>query len=206
MMQKIISAIRKLYYRVCAKDEFVVSFSNDISNAKDAAQQMVDSGKYKETQGKNRGPAIDALCKEFGYALGSAWCALFISKAFKTVEKQYSKGYKFPYGASSQGILKWFKKKGWTSQNPEDVLNWKGALLVRTNKPYDGHGHILMVKGRFVAHGKVAAVSSLEGNTDTGGSSNGDGAYERKRKIPFTPTDDEWTFCNTSYIKGGQWW
>lgn len=169
------------------------------------ARQMVDSGLYRETQGQNRGPKIDALNTEFGIPLGSSWCSTFYSKAGKlSFIDNGKKGIHLLYTASSQALLRWFKENGWTSNDPEDLLKWKGALIIRTD-PDGVHGHVAGVEGRLTnGEGKLVALRTLEGNTDKNGGSNGDGAYERKRIIPLKPY--KWTYCNTSHITGGVWW
>lgn len=122
------------------------------------------------------------------------------------IEKEFPQapGIKILKTASSQALLKWFKSKGLTSANPQDILEWKGALAIRTD-PDQIHGHVTLIKNRFTTtEGLLAAIGTLEGNTDKNGGSNGDGAYERKRKIPLSPY--KWTFCDTSSLIGGQWW
>jgi len=172
-------------------------------SAIECARTMVVSGKYRETNGPNRSPAIDSLCREFGVPLGSSWCALFASKAFRDSLRSGSEGTVFKYTAGSQSMLAWFRKMGWTSDDPQDLLDWSGALIIRTD-PGGEHGHVAMVEKRFTSNGVVVALGTLEGNTDKNGGSNGDGAYERKRIIPLKPY--KWTYCNTTHIAGGQWW
>lgn len=175
-----------------------------IGSALIVAQRMVDSGRYRETDGPNRSEAIDHLANEFDTPLGSSWCALFVSHAFKTVEPNYHEGLEFYYTAGSQALLAWFKKHGLISSNVEDLHKWKGALIIRTD-PGGQHGHVAFVKNRLTnSDNKIKAISTLEGNTNSAGGANGDGAYERKRIIPLTPY--VWTYCNTTPIKGGKWW
>jgi hypothetical protein len=170
------------------------------------AREMYRSGKYFESEGKNRSPAIDALCREFHYPLASHWCILYISKAFKLSEEAGNWALpKILKTAGSQTLLAWFKDHGWTSNDPQDLKDWKGAIIIRTN-PDGEHGHGAIAEKRFtnLSTGKIVALGTLEGNTDKYGGANGDGAYERKRIIPLKPY--KWTYCNTSFIAGGQWW
>ena len=175
-------------------------------NASQFAQAMIDSGLYVETKGQNRGPTIDELNLEYGYPLGSSWCILFIVRAFDVSWMEHGKPkdvIRLPKTAGSQYLLSWFKKKGWTSTDPQDLLNWKGALAIRTD-PGGKRGHGVLVKARFTKDGKIVAIGTSEGNTDENGGSNGDRAANRRRKIPLTPY--KWTFCNTSFIIGGAYW
>lgn len=176
---------------------------NLMKTALDVLQEMIDSGKYREINGPNRSPAIDALCKEFGYDLGSSWCALFVSKGFKEVSIPQT-GKVFHYTAGSQDLLRFFQLNNWVSSNPQSLIGWKGALAIRTN-PDGQHGHVVAIANRLTdKNGTVVAIRTAEGNTNSQGSSNGEGAYNLKRIIPLTPY--RWTFCNTSYITGGSWW
>lgn len=173
-------------------------------NAIQHADKMIASGKYKETNGPNRSPAIDLLEDEFGIPRGNSWCALFVSKAFKLAAKDGGKGKTFPYSASSQALLEWFKNHGEVSTDAQDLLKWKGAIVVRTNHPDVSHGHVALVRERLTnKSGKVIAIVTDEGNSNLSGSANGDGAYEEKRKIPLT---GDWHFCRTDSLVGGSWW
>jgi hypothetical protein len=176
----------------------------------DHLQEMVSSGQYRETHGKNRSPAIDALCKEYGYPLGISWCAIFASEGYDRAADEGAPGIRLAPTAGSQAMLAWFKRLQkrepnfqWLSKDPQDVLNWKGAILIRTD-PGGEHGHVAPVKSRFTTNGKIVAFGTLEGNTDKDGGSNGDGAYERRRSIPLHPY--EWTMCNTTKLSGGAYW
>lgn len=174
----------------------------------DVNEVLIDriaSGFYKETHGQNRSPILDKLCLKWGYPLGSPWCALFVIDAFDLIEDEHKEisGIKIIKTAGSQAMLKWFKDRALISKNPQDLLNWKGALAIRTD-PGGKHGHVLLISERLTTNNKVVALTTLEGNTNLAGSSNGDGAYKRKRIIPLTPYT--WTFCNTSEIIGGRWW
>lgn len=175
-----------------------------MKTALDFAKEMVQSKLYFETQGPNRSPALDSLSNEFGVPLGSSWCALFVSKAFKSAAQAGATGDPFHYTAGSQDLLAWFKNNHTVSTNPDDLLKWKGALIIRTD-PGGEHGHVALVSGRVTStKSKVLSLLTIEGNTNTNGSSNGDGAYCRTRLVPLQPY--EWHFCNTTNIKGGSWW
>lgn len=168
------------------------------------AQRMINSGEYHETEGPNRSPAIDQLCRDFGDPLGSSWCALFQSRAFKDARLSGCTGETFPYDGRCHIIRAWFEERGWTSTNANDLMEWKGAVVIRHDK-FNGRGHIAMVKSRFTSGSAVVeAVGTLEGNTNSVGGSDGDGAYEKRREVPLSPYT--WSFCRTDLIAGGAWW
>jgi hypothetical protein len=174
-----------------------------IKNMAQIAREMVESGKYREINGPNRSPEIDELCRIGHVPLGSSWCTLFACEAHRRSVNTGASGAHMPYTAGSQFMLAWFRKHGLTSDDPQDLLKWKGALLIRTN-PDGKHGHVALAEKRLTTFGKIVAVGTLEGNTDANGGSNGDRAAERERVIPLTPY--KWTFCNTSSLAGGTWW
>lgn len=168
----------------------------------------------RETHGKNRSPEIDRFNKFCKVPLGSPYCASGISycfyEALQIVPQHLRTGTLFPYSASSQSIKNSFKKNGWYSVNPQDLLKWNGALFGWTNPaPNSAHGHIGMVIGRLTdKQGKVVAIQTLEFNTSPiTGSRDGDGCYSLKRTVPVDKKNKLW-FLNTTYIIGrtGFWW
>lgn len=184
-----------------------------MKNAIQCAREMLESGKYRETHGPNRSPAIDALCKKYGFDLGSAWCCLFVSEAFDRAEASGAstvaggqKLIELPKVASTQSLLRWFRQQGdsWYSKDTQAILNWEGALAIRTD-PSGVTGHVLFIEKRFTdPNRRVLSIGSVEGNTSQKGSRNGQGAYALRRIVPLGPYT--WTYCNTSGIVGGQWW
>lgn len=174
-----------------------------IKSALDYARDMLDSGIYKETHGPNRSPAIDALCNQFHYPLGSSWCILTILEGFRRAELDGAKGTRILRTASSQALLRWFQEQGLTSRNTQDLLKWKGAILIRTD-PDKIHGHGAFAEQRMTNNGNIKSIVTIEGNTNRQGGRNGDGMYRRNRTVPLTPY--VWTYCNTTSLAGGQWW
>lgn len=164
------------------------------------AQQIVDSYLREHPPGSNRGPLIDQMLRSTGVEPGNPWCAAFVSWCFFQAT-----GVKPPFhSAGSQVIRNWFKKKGRFSVDPQELLTWRGALFGWTN-PDRIHGHIGLVRARFTAKGKVVAIGTLEGNTNPGGSRNGDGAYALRRAVPIGGSNRLW-FLDTTGLPGGDWW
>lgn len=160
----------------------------------------------RETDGKNRAPWIDEINLSIGVPLGSPYCASGISHCFNIVYKSAkpSTKRKFPSSASSQAIKNSFKKLGLYTEDVQELKNFKGALFGWTNEDKI-HGHIGLVIGRLTDEsGKIIAIETLEFNTNTGGSRNGDGVYILKRSL-INPTKKYW-FCDTSDIVGGNYW
>ncbi|HRK22046.1 MAG TPA: CHAP domain-containing protein [Fimbriimonadaceae bacterium] len=164
------------------------------------AQQIVDANLREHPPGSNRGPLIDRMLRSAGVEPGNPWCAAFVSWCFRQAT-----GAKPAFNsAGSLTIRNWFNKEGRFSIDPQDLLGWRGALFGWTN-PDCIHGHIGLVRARFTAEGKVVAIGTLEGNTNPGGSRNGDGAYALRRGVPIDGENRLW-FLNTTGLPGGDGW
>lgn len=154
----------------------------------------------KETKGPNRSPFIDRINRAVGVPLGSPWCASFVTFCFTDAGREKPEWA----SAGSQAIMRWFKKNKRFSTSAQDILKWKGALFGWTNADKI-HGHIGIVRARFTTDGKIVAIGTLEGNTNDGGSRNGDGAYALRRGVPVDGSKRLW-FLNTTGLPGGDWW
>jgi|SRR5688572_27364344 len=164
------------------------------------ASEIVASKLREQPPGSNRGLLIDKIMRATGIEPPQPWCAAFVCWGFRQAT---GKPPEFNT-ASSQALKRWFESRGLLSYNPQDLLKWNGALFGWTNED-KAHGHIGFVKARFTTEGKVIAIGTLEGNTNRGGSRNGDGAYELRRNVPYNAAHRIW-LLNTSAIEGGNWW
>jgi len=125
----------------------------------------------KETRA-NRGPMVDEYNKAGGAALGSPWCASFVSWCLirAGVSRSDIMG-KLGNPAWTYNWYKWAKKYGHLVVKPK-----RGDLFVWYNNKSGGHiGFIVEVydDGSF---------RTLEGNTNDGGSREGIEVAERIRK------------------------
>ena len=170
-------------------------------NAIQIAQSWIDSGKYVESAGPNRGPAVDALEREFGL-IGQPWCGMYACGAGHEALKEGAQGDPWPMIAGSQALLAWFRERDLVSADPQDVLDWLGALAIRTD-PGGLHGHVVMLAQRRVAAAKILAFYTCEGNTDKDGGRNGDRAWNHLRAVPLPGV---WHYCRTDGLAGGDWW
>lgn len=182
-----------------------------MKNVSELAKELINSGKYKEDQsiGQNRGKVIDDLNKWIGVPLGSSWCATFVCWLFKLALDSGATGNKFFKTAGSQSLLAWAKKQGIVSSNPQDLLKWKGAVLIRTD-PGGEHGHVALALGRNTvkdANGNlvITSIYTAEGNSNSNGSSNGDRACFQVRTIANLEKA-EWHYVNISSFAGGSYW
>ena len=120
--------------------------------------------------GRNRGWEIDTYCKDIGHDPEKAdpWCAIFVCAMFRRAADQM--GIRCPVPLTA-GV--------WT-------LDERSPSSVRRSDPapgcifiINGHKHTGLVVD--VADGGHL-VSTCEGNTNEGGSHDGDGVYQRTRK------------------------
>ena len=118
--------------------------------------------------GRNRGPEIDGYCRDIGHdpAKADPWCAIFVCAMFKRAADQL--GEALPLHLTA-GVF---------------TLDEKAPPWCHTSEPAPGaifilheHKHTGIVES---VDGDV--LTTIEGNTDPGGSPEGDGVYRRTRR------------------------
>ena len=160
-----------------------------------------------ESAGENRGPVVDAIEQYAELPLGSPWCAAFVWYCFHKaeldrVEESGERGESFPGSGGSQSLLAHFEQLGLVSRDPQDLLNWKGALGGWTD-PGGAHGHVFFIKGRLTDEdGKVVKIATIEGNAGPGRG----GVVALVRDVPTTAEGHDVWFLNVSEFVGGSWW
>jgi len=168
-------------------------------NAIQAAESFLNVREH----GKNRGTEIDAFNLYTGAAMGSPWCASFVSFClFKA--KAGDHGFK---SASTLQIKQWAKTRSRLFKDPEELLKCHGALFGWTG-PDGVHGHVGFVGQRYtdLDTGKVVAIGTVEGNTDGSGGRDGDGVYQRTRTLEEDEKDHDYWFVDLSGIPGCDYW
>lgn len=125
----------------------------------------------RETK-RNRGPEVDAFLFDVGLdaTKGSyAWCAAFVYACFKRASGALQIQNPAPRTA---GVLKmWNKTPFWFRGGPA-----AGAVFIIDHG--GGKGHTGFVESVGQLH-----IVSIEGNTNDGGSREGDGVYRRTRRM-----------------------
>lgn len=118
---------------------------------------------------RNSGPEVDAYLASVGLAPGLAWCAAFVHWCFEAGAASLALPDPCPKTA---GALRLYDDcpDGWKVFRPEpgDVF----AI---------DHGHGLGHVGFVESVGAIELVT-IEGNTNPGGSREGDGVYRRTRR------------------------
>ena len=159
----------------------------------------------RETGGRNRSQIIDTLNEFVGNRLGDPYCAAGVSYCLDQAKTLYGpKDAKIPKTGSSFLMHSWFSQKGMDSKDPQDLLKWGGALGGWTNP--DHHGHVFLIEKRFTSMfglgKKVIALGTIEFNSNSAGSRDGEGIVRNKRKVG---SKDFW-FCDISGLPGGSYW
>jgi hypothetical protein len=123
--------------------------------------------------------------KNVGHDRGEAWCALFTELVWKEAYQQYD-STKFNeldklFSDSATKTFSNFKANGWDVNRIAE----SGALIIwqyhENGKPtWKGHaGIVKMLENEF--------IHTIEGNTNAGGSREGDQVAEKIRKYNFEP-------------------
>jgi hypothetical protein len=122
-------------------------------------------------EGSNRGPAVERMLRRVSAKAGDPWCAAYVNDCGKTM---LAGEWKLPMTASCDVMLQFARTYGVLTDSPETG----SVFLVMKNHDDAIHtGFVLGVSG--------ALFDTIEGNTNTDGSSDGNGVYKRKRT--FTP-------------------
>ena len=147
-----------------------------------------EAAKVREVGGENRGPRVEEYLSSLGMPAGSAWCAAFIAWCIMK-----SRGLsKPPFWCSGSTVTMWQKASRKTSHAESctplcdgyrDRVQ-PGWIMVRAR---DEEGLAEVRKGNWslghcgIVH-KVDALGfeTFEGNTDAGGSREGEGVYSRR--------------------------
>lgn len=118
----------------------------------------------------NRGPMIDKYLKEVNSGLGNPWCGAFVGSnlTWQNITNPHSAWS--PNYAKQIDIIWKSKRNNNIKLLPGDVVTFYYANLGRV-------GHV----GFFEKIDKDGYFITVEGNTNGGGSREGDGVYKKKR-------------------------
>jgi len=131
----------------------------------------------REKGGNNRGPQVEMFQKSIGLEAGDPWCAAFVCYCIKEAGKQLGIKPQFQYGGSVYKL--WTRNQALVLPGPGDNC----VFLI---------DHGLSRAGTRIGHtGFCVAVNqshtetleTMEGNTNSAGSRDGDGAYHKSRQV-----------------------
>lgn len=132
--------------------------------------------------GRNRGKRVEIYQASVGLEPGNPWCAAFVSWCFLSAAREL--GVPCPLHPSGGALKLWrLAEPEARKKHPEP-----GAIFVIDHG--GGLGHVGIVEAV-----RIGFVQTIEGNTSTGGSREGDGVYRRTRPL---------TDVNVGYLVPGE--
>lgn len=122
--------------------------------------------------GRNKGEMVEAYQEQAGLGKGGGypWCAAFVYWAYIKAGTPPNRLPNFGAAAAVRNWRDWAAKNDRLTDKPQrgDLFYWVGA---------NGQGHIGFVTEVSI----LGFVKTIEGNTNDGGSRDGDGVYRRTR-------------------------
>lgn len=134
----------------------------------------------REATGKNDGPAVEMYLRSVNLGKGYAWCAAFVKWVFQSCNVKTTITAWSPTAHNSRNLI-WFKKQWHKEPVHGDVFTIWNVKMKRISHT-----------GFF--HKKVngSIYETVEGNTNEGGSREGDGVYKRRRSFNATYSITRW--------------
>lgn len=132
---------------------------------------LYDQVGIREATGRNDGPEVEKYLAAVGLGKGYAWCAAFNAYNFDAFGIPNPQSAWSPHWAQRDDIV-WSSKLRGGKIRPGDVFTW-----------YSPRKRRVAHTGIVVGTDKHGAVLTIEGNTNDGGSRDGDGVYARKRSL-----------------------
>lgn len=159
----------------------------------DVAQQISKSlVGIKEKGGNNCGPLVQAIQDTVGAVEREPWCMSTQQTVEGLVEKWCRVRSSLPVTEHCQTAFVEALKNGYTVTNPKvnDLIIWQKFSAGQPTQ----QGHV----GRIIVDGDDI-VTTVEGNTDDGGSRDGDGIYIKNRNLKGYGTSHVRGFIRIKY-------
>ena len=122
---------------------------------------------------RNSGPEVDAYLSSVGLGPGYSWCCAFVHWCFEVGAASVNLPNPCPHTA---GALKlWSMSPQEAKWGPKDEPEPGDVFVI-------DHGHGLGHVGFVVELDQAGDLVTVEGNTNPGGSREGDGVYRRTRR------------------------
>jgi hypothetical protein len=128
----------------------------------------------REATNNNDGKEVEEFLKFVGLPKGNAWCMSFVYWAFFKASVDLALNNPVPKTGGVLECLRQVKEKKLATiiyndpqEGDQGIMDFGG-----------GKGHTFMIRKRVDGE-----VRTIEGNTNDGGSRDGDGVYERQRRI-----------------------
>lgn len=161
------------------KDTVVVNDVPDTEISKEALKIAREQlGVMEDPPGSNRGKKVEEYQAAAGCPPGSYWCACFTYYCYKKASENL--GVPNPACKTASCHTHWNKTKGNKISTEQAVNNpaliKPGSVFIIDHGKGFGHtGIVEKVEGGI--------IHTIEGNSNTGGSRNGIGVYQLRRKI-----------------------
>lgn len=140
----------------------------------------------REATGNNDGPEVEAYLAATGLGKGYAWCAAFVSWVFQ------QGGFDKPQTPWTPALF------------PKSAVIWpnKGKQPQKSDVFGIYYPHIKRIgHAGFVESWGANFVTTVEGNTNHTGSSEGDGVYRKRRRTKTIHLAADWVSENQNYYK-----
>jgi hypothetical protein len=135
------------------------------------ASLRTKNGVREIPRNSNRGPDVEEFQRATWLeGTGWAWCAAFVCWGMRELEKQIDYPFERPRTAGAWDFENWARQQGLKLFKPVGTIK-KGDIVIFT------FSHI----GVAIADEQDGYVQTIEGNTDGGGSREGNGVYEKRR-------------------------
>ncbi|WP_212005741.1 CHAP domain-containing protein [Chitinophaga sp. HK235] len=135
----------------------------------EAMQIALSQEGVREATGKNDGPAVEKYLKSVGLPAGYSWCMAFVYWCVQ--QAAIAQKVANPLKCTGGVLYQWNERPGLRVQTPA-----AGDIFIMDYGKGAGHtGFVVAVRGDV--------IDTIEGNTNSGGSREGDGVYRRTRKI-----------------------
>lgn len=145
--------------------------------------------------GTNRGDEVEAYTNSTGGQAGYAWCSSFAYWCHELAADRFGGMTTLP--ATFRAVFVWYDSKDINLRyRPAEIRSWSvwpepGDVFVMTRRAGNVRSVVNDTRNRMTGHaGLVTGYDSargelltIEGNTDDGGSAEGDGVYARRRSL-----------------------
>lgn len=139
------------------------------------AKFLADVLEIREHGGNNHGEVVEKLLRKAGGSPGQPWCAAFCDALYEAACKAFGVQPDINIGLSVSQLAQRAKELG--RYHEDENLARPGDLLLIKGGP-TGYQHVGVVISFVNPQGIIA---SIEGNTNSAGSADGDGVYRKKR-------------------------
>lgn len=134
----------------------------------------------REATGRNDGQAVEMYLRSTNLGKGYAWCAAFVKWVFVSCGVKTTITAWSPTAHNSNNIV-YFKSRLEKEPLPGDVFTIWNVKMKRISHT-----------GFFHRKVNASIYETIEGNTNEGGSREGDGVYKRRRSFNATYSITRW--------------